>query len=92
MKYLLDTCIVSEMAKKAPDSKVAKWLGSQRIENLYLSWLTIGELQKGISKQGDTEKGRSLARWLKTAVLGRYVGRIFVVEREVAVEWGRICG
>ena len=66
MKYLLDTCIVSEMAKKAPDSKVAKWLGSQRIENLYLSWLTIGEL--------------------------RYVGRIFVVEREVAVEWGRICG
>ena len=92
MKYLLDTCVVSEMAKKAPDSKVVKWLGSQRIENLYLSWLTIGELQKGISKQGDTEKGRSLARWLKTSVLGRYVGRIFVVEREVAVEWGRICG
>lgn len=92
MKYLLDTCIVSEMAKKAPDRKVAKWLGKQKIENLYLSWLTIGELQKGISKQGDTEKGRSLARWLKTAVLGRYVGRIFVVEREVAVEWGRICG
>ena len=92
MKYLLDTCVVSEMAKKAPDGKVVKWLGSQRIENLYLSWLTIGELQKGIFKQGDTEKGRSLARWLKTAVLGRYVGRIFVVEREVAVEWGRICG
>ena len=92
MKYLLDTCVVSEMAKKSPDKKVAAWLDNQKIEDLYLSWLTIGELQKGISKQGDTRKGQLLSRWLKTAVLGRYVGRIFAVEREVAIEWGRICG
>lgn len=92
MKYLLDTCVVSEMAKKVPDKNVSEWLGGQKIENLYLSWLTVGELQKGVSKQGDTVKGRLLTRWLKTAVLGRYVGRIIAVEQQVATEWGRICG
>jgi predicted nucleic acid-binding protein len=60
LNYLLDTCVVSELIKPKPSSKVTKWLRSCRDENLFLSVLTIGEIQKGISKLPDSRKRNDL--------------------------------
>jgi toxin FitB len=48
MKYLLDTCIVSELIAKQPNQTVLNWMDSQVEADLFLSAITIGELTKGI--------------------------------------------
>ena len=47
MKYLLDTCIVSELAKKRPSESVLRWIESVEEDDLFVSSVTIGELRKG---------------------------------------------
>jgi len=46
VKFLLDTCLISELVKKAPNAAVLKWLDERDEQSLYLSVLTMGELQK----------------------------------------------
>ena len=47
--YLLDTVVISELRKRQPAQSVAQWL-SQRVEaELFLSVITIGEIQRGIA-------------------------------------------
>ena len=47
MKYLLDTCVISEVIKREPNKNVISWLQAQDEANLFLSPLTFGEIQKG---------------------------------------------
>lgn len=48
MKYLLDTCIVSEATKRKPNGRVCEWLASMPFHELYLSVVTLGEIQNGV--------------------------------------------
>ena len=48
MKFLLDTCLISELAKVKPDKKVIDWLANENETNFYVSVVTFGELHKGI--------------------------------------------
>ena len=50
MNNLLDTCVFAEYQKKQPDEKVIAWVNSRIEETLFLSVLTIGEINKGIAK------------------------------------------
>ena len=50
MRYLLDTCVISEVTKARPAAKVLTWLDVQDEMSLLLSVITLGEIQKGISK------------------------------------------
>lgn len=49
MRYLLDTCTISEAAAKRPNPSVINWLSLQPQETIYLSVITIGEIAKGIN-------------------------------------------
>ena len=92
MNFLLDTCVISELVKRRPNASVMEWLGRQDPESLYLSYITVGELKKGIAKRGGDARAKALERWLQTEVIGMYADRILPVENAVAQEWGRICG
>ena len=48
MNYLLDTCVISELVLPSPDDSLIQWIDSQNEFDLYLSVLTLGEIQKGI--------------------------------------------
>jgi len=50
VRYLLDTFLISELVKAHPAKSVVGWLMEQREEDLYLSVLTLGEIQKGIAR------------------------------------------
>ncbi len=50
MSYLLDTSVISELVKPSPDDNVVAWMKRADETSLYLSVLTIGELEKGIAK------------------------------------------
>ena len=92
MNYLLDTCLVSELIKKRPEPRVVDWVRRQPEDRLYLSVVTLSELQKGISKLKDRQRARKLQAWLDEDLLERFAGRLLDVTPAVARIWGRIQG
>lgn len=92
MKYLLDTCIISELVKTKPNKKVVAWIKSCHEESFCLSALTIGEIQKGITKLRDSKRKKHLQSWIDSELKNRFSGRILNVNTEVAKKWGEIQG
>ena len=92
MKYLLDTCVVSELIKKVPDEKVLQWIKVSDEELFFLSVLTIGEIQKGIAKLPDSRRKSSIQRWLDSDLLERFSQRILTITIDIAAAWGQIQG
>lgn len=92
MKYLLDTCLISELVKREPNPGVVNWLDEQDEQTLFLSVLNLGELQKGISKLPNGTKKDELQSWIALDLVERFTGRILDIDLETALCWGRIQG
>ena len=92
MNYLLDTSAVSEVVKPQPDSAVIEWLAEADEEALYLSVLTIGELEKGIAKLADGRRRARLHAWVRRDLVARFAGRLLPVDLRVADRWGALAG
>ena len=92
MKFLLDTCVISELVKKMPTPSVVKWLDGIDESNLFLSVLTFGELQKGISKLADGERKNELQEWMENDLVARFEGRVLDLDLETSLDWGRMQG
>jgi len=91
VKYLLDTCVISELVKPAPNRKVVDWLNEVSSKALFLSVITIGEIEKGLTKLPDSKKKERLTVWLNT-LLNEYQERILPVDLMVAENWGVLQG
>ena len=91
MSWLLDTCALSEYAKRAPAPEVITWLDEQDEASLYLSVITIGEIEKGILKLRKTDSRRSqkLITWL-SKVEQRFAGRILPLDTATLHVWAQI--
>jgi predicted nucleic acid-binding protein len=92
MRYLLDTCVISELIKKKPDKKVIEWIEGCAEEMLFLSVLTIGEIQKGIARLSEASRKASLQSWLDSQLRERFSDRILAITEDVALTWGIIQG
>ena len=92
MKYLLDTCLVSELVKKEPNPAVVSWLDEQDEQTLFLSVLNLGELQKGISKLPEGAKRNELQAWVALDLVERFTGRILDIDLETSLCWGKLQG
>lgn len=92
MIVLLDTCVLSEMVKPSPSRAVLGWLERQPEEQLYLSVLTFGEIQKGIAKLSDGRRRRMLQAWVDGDLRDRFFGRILDIDHAVASRWGLLVG
>lgn len=88
--YLLDTNVVSELRKvnqgKA-DLNVAAWDASVDASDLYVSVITVQELEIGVqlAERRDPAKGALLRTWLNSHVLPAFEGRILGVDTAVAL-------
>ena len=90
MSWLLDTCVLSEPARKTPDPKVVQWLADQAEEELFISVLTLGELWKGAALLPDGRKRRQILLWLQRDIRQRFEGRILPVDETVSLAWGQL--
>lgn len=90
MKYLLDTCVISEIVKPKPNDNVISWLQSQTEDSLYLSVLTFGEIEKGITKASDKIRKKKLQLWLEDDLKKRFKGKIIPIDLEVSIKWGEV--
>lgn len=91
MKHLLDTCVIAEYQKPAPEIKVIEWLNNQIEESLFLSVLTIGEIEKGIVRLPASKRKTGLADFLEN-LLARFDRRIITLDTAVLRRWARLVG
>ncbi|SKA01792.1 hypothetical protein SAMN02745119_02346 [Trichlorobacter thiogenes] len=89
--WLLDTMVISELRKQIPDPNVISWLGATSEKSLFLSVVTISEIQRGIAGQRrkDAVFARRLQQWLEM-LLRNYGDRILPVTSDVARRWGEL--
>jgi predicted nucleic acid-binding protein len=90
MRFLLDTCVISELAARQPDPDVVRWVDSIDEERLYLSVITIGEIKKGIERLPDSKRKSTLAEWLEGDLLLRFEDRILPIDTRVVLVWGEL--
>ena len=95
MMYILDTNVVSELRKvrlgKA-DARVAGWADSVAVTDLYLSVITIQELEIGVllAERRDPAQGAIFRSWLDNHVFPAFASRILPVDTAVAQRSARL--
>ena len=92
MSFLLDTSVISELVKPAPDNQVIEWLKSTDEASLHLSVLTIGEIEKGIAKLPESSRREKLETWVRRDLAERFRERLLAIDATVAATWGRLAG
>jgi len=92
MKYLLDTCAISELVAKRPNQRVIDWMDSIDPEAVHLSVITIGEIRKGIEKLPDSKRKSMLQEWLVGELFVRFSDRILPIDLDVILVWGQMIG
>lgn len=90
MRYLLDTCLLSELPKTAPNPGVAQWILQVDEKHHRISALTLGELKKGIAKLDDGKRKQTIQTWFETEVMNRLGERVLVVDVAICLCWGQI--
>jgi hypothetical protein len=84
--------LISELVKKAPNEVVLKWLDARDEQSLFLSVLTLGELQKGSSRLSTGPRKDDLQAWIENDLIERFAGRILDLDLEMALIWGKLLG
>lgn len=92
MRYLLDTCVISELRAKRPEPDVVAWIDNVDPDHLYLSVLTLGEIQKGIEKVKDPARKTALTSWLRDELLVRFQDHILALDTNILLHWGALAG
>jgi predicted nucleic acid-binding protein len=89
--FLLDTVVISELRKKKPDAGVVRWISGQQDDRLFLSIVTLGEIERGIEKQRllNPDFAAELGMWIES-LLAVYSDRILAVTPAIARIWGRL--
>jgi predicted nucleic acid-binding protein len=73
---LLDTNVVSEPLRAAPDARVVEWIDAQPLETLFLSAITVAELRAGVALLPAGKRRTGLQHSLETQVLPLFAGRV----------------
>lgn len=91
-RYLLDTNIISNVVKPMPSESLLIWLGAQIDTDLFISTLTLGEIQRGILEKPAGAKRRTLENWFSgpdgPQVL--FAGRILPFDVTAARHWAEL--
>ena len=88
MSFLLDTCVLSELTRPKPHSSVLRWFETQDAAALFVSVLTVGEIEKGIAALPPGPKRVALTGWLAT-LRSAYADRVLPIDVAIAAIWGR---
>lgn len=89
--YLIDTDVLSALGKRRRNPAVAAWIARQRSADLFISAISIGEIERGVALQRrrDADVAGVLARWLDD-ILAVYGDRIVPFDLASARRWGRL--
>ena len=92
MRYLLDTCVILELVSRQPDPGVVDWIDGIDEERLFLSVISVGEINKGIQKLPNSRHKNTLIGWLRDDLLIRFRDRILAIDIQTMLVWGELVG
>ena len=89
--FLLDTDVLSALRRRDRNSLLVRWVDEQLTTDLYISVVTVGEIERGITQQRRRNPpfAEELALWLDR-VLAWYYDRVLPVDTATARRWGRL--
>lgn len=87
---VLDTNVISELWKAAPDAGVLGWIDEQMVETLYLSTVTIAELRYGLATMPEGKRRTIFQDRLEREVLGVFNGRVLSFDLNASQSYAQI--
>jgi predicted nucleic acid-binding protein len=92
VRLLLDTNVLSEVTRPAPDARVLDWLDGLDEDRSFISVVSIAEIRRGVALMDEGRKREALADWLARDLPQRFEQRVLPVNEPVALAWGDLMG
>lgn len=86
--FILDTCTVSELNKASPNFGVQHWFDATPTARIFVSVITVGELQRGVELLPNSRRRDALVSWVAT-FRKTYADRLVGIDEQIALAWGR---
>ncbi|MEA2744804.1 MAG: toxin FitB [Acetobacteraceae bacterium] len=92
MRYLLDTNILSNIAKPAPSDSLIAWMAEQADQDLFIASLTIGEICRGVLEKPAGKRRSQLEAWFSgpEGPQALFSGRILPFDEKAGLIWARL--
>ena len=87
---VLDTNVISEPLRQAPESRVIEWIDAQPVETLYLSAITVAELRFGVASLPAGKRRDRLQESLEKQALPLFAGRILPFDMLASQSYGEL--
>jgi predicted nucleic acid-binding protein len=88
LRYLLDTCVLSDLLGGKPSVSLVDWLESEDERDFHISVLTVGQLHGSVAGLASTRRRKRLHAWVDAELRDRFRGRILDVDMAVVRAWG----
>jgi predicted nucleic acid-binding protein len=92
VRLLLDTNVLSEVTRPAPERRVLDWLDRLDEDRAFISVVSIAEIRRGVALMDDGRKRDALAAWLAQDLPQRFERRVLPIDEPVALAWGDLMG
>jgi predicted nucleic acid-binding protein len=92
VRLLLDTNVLSEVTRPAPDARVLDWLDGLDEDRSFISVVSIADIRRGVALMDEGRKREALAEWLARDLPQRFEQRVLPVDEPVALAWGDLMG
>ena len=90
MKYLLDTCVLSELIKAEPNPAVLAWVNGRADTELFTAAMVLAELHRGVTKLPASRRKQDLTDWLER-LQKAFDTRVLPFTLQTAEHWAAMC-
>src|SRR5258708_38834303 len=92
MRYLLDTNIISNIAKPAPSESLLAWMSEQSDEDLFIASLTVAEIRRGVLENPAGKRRDQLEAWFSgpEGPQALFAGRVLTFDGNAGLIWARL--
>lgn len=91
-RFLLDTNIISNVVRPRPSESLMVWMAERSDEELFISALTLAEIERGIRQMPDGRRKSELAAWFEgpEGPAALFAGRVVAFDARAASIWARL--
>lgn len=92
MRFLLDTNILSEIAKLSPSAALMTWMSEQNDDDLFIASLTVAEIRRGVLEKPAGKRRDQLEAWFSgpEGPQALFAGRVLPFDEAAALIWARL--
>jgi toxin FitB len=92
MRYLLDTNIISDIAKPVPSEPLLAWMSEQNDDDLFIASLTVAEIRRGVLEKPAGKRRNQLEAWFSgtDGPQALFAGRVLPFDEKAGLIWARL--